>query len=45
MLFYLADGSRERLRANLQRMLESVRGFLDLERIRSFAMSEYLLKS
>jgi hypothetical protein len=45
MLFYLAEGSPERLRAHVQRMLESVRGFLDLDRIRSFAMSEYLVKS
>jgi hypothetical protein len=45
MLFYRAGGSPERLRENVQRMLASVRGFLDLERIRSFAMSEYLLGS
>jgi hypothetical protein len=45
MLFYLGEGSQERMRAHVQRMLESVRGFLDLERIRSFAMSEYLVKS
>jgi hypothetical protein len=45
MLFYLAEGSAERLRAHVARMLESVRGFLDLPRIRSFAMSEYLVKS
>jgi hypothetical protein len=45
MLFYLAEGSEERLRAHVSRMLESVRGFLDLPRIRSFAMSEYLVKS
>jgi hypothetical protein len=43
--FYLTDGSDERLRANLKRMLDSVRGFLDLPRIRSYAMSEYLLKT
>lgn len=43
MLFYLAEGSPERLRENVERMLESVRGFLDLERIRSATMSEYLL--
>jgi hypothetical protein len=45
MLFYLAEGSEERMRANVKRMLESVRGFLDLERIRSFAMSEYLVRT
>jgi hypothetical protein len=26
-------------------MLDSVRGFLDLPRIRSYAMSEYILRS
>jgi hypothetical protein len=43
MLFYCADGSPETLQRNLGRMLESVRGFLDLERIRSATLSEYLL--
>jgi len=45
MLFYLGEGSAERMRGNVRRMLESVRGFLDLDRIRSVAMSEYLLRS
>jgi hypothetical protein len=45
MLFYCADGSEERMRSHLKRMLESVRGFLDLDRIRSFAMSEYLVRT
>jgi hypothetical protein len=45
MLFYLAEGSQERMRAHVARMLASVRGFLDLPRIRCFAMSEYLVKS
>lgn len=45
MLFYLGEGSEERMRANVRRMLESVRGFLDLDRIRSVAMSEYLVRS
>jgi hypothetical protein len=43
--FYLTEGSNERLKTNLKRMLDSVRGFLDLPRIRSYAMSEYLLKT
>ena len=34
MLFYCANGSPETLKRNLDRMLESVRGFLELERIR-----------
>lgn len=45
MLFYCADGSEQTLKRNLERMLESVRGFLDLERIRSATLSEYLLRS
>jgi hypothetical protein len=43
MLFYGGDGCRERMRQNLERMLESVQGFLDLDRIRNVTMSEYLL--
>jgi hypothetical protein len=43
--FYLTEGSEERLRTNLKRMLDSVRGFLELPRIRSYAMSEYILRS
>ena len=45
MLFYCADGSPETLKRNMGRMLESVRGFLELERIRSAIFSEYLLRS
>ncbi len=45
MLFYCADGSREKLKVNVARLLESVTAFLDMDRIRSFTMSEYLLKS
>jgi len=45
MLFYCAGGSDERLQENMTRMMESVTAFLDLERIRSFTMSEYLLKT
>jgi hypothetical protein len=45
MLFFLGEGSQERMRAHIERMLESVRGFLDLDRIRSYAMSEYLVRS
>jgi hypothetical protein len=44
-LFYRTGGDAERLKTNLKRMLDSVRGFLDLPRIRSYAMSEYFLKS
>jgi hypothetical protein len=45
MLFYLGEGSEARLREHVRRMLESVRAFLDLDRIRSVAMSEYLVRS
>jgi hypothetical protein len=45
MLFYRAEGSPERLRQNIRRMLESVTGFLELERIRCNTMSEYILAS
>ena len=45
MKFYLADGDQAVLDRNLGRMLESVGAFLDMDRIRLAAMSEYLLKS
>lgn len=45
MLFYRADGDPERMKAHIARMLESVTAFLDLDRIRTFTMSEYLLES
>lgn len=45
MLFYGAGGSKETMQRNIGSMLESVRGFLDLERIRSQTTSEYILKS
>lgn len=43
MLFYCADGDPEVMKANLSAMLESVTGFLDLNELRSFTTSEYLL--
>ena len=45
MLFYGAGGSEEKLRRNQRRMFESVRAFLDLDRLRTATMSEYLLKT
>ncbi|UCE86448.1 MAG: hypothetical protein JSU66_01545 [Deltaproteobacteria bacterium] len=45
MLFYRADGSQERLRRHIERMLESVNAFLELPRLRVVTMSEYLLRS
>jgi hypothetical protein len=45
MLFYLGEGSEERMRLHVKRMLESVRAFLDLDRLRSYSMSEYLVRT
>ncbi len=45
MRFYAGGGSTERMQANMQRVLEDVSRFLDLERTRSCIMSEYLIKS
>jgi hypothetical protein len=43
MLFFNADGDPERLEANLARMMTNVTACLDLARLRSVTMSEYLL--
>lgn len=45
LLFYCADGDPERMKRNLARMMESVTGFLEIPRIRSATLSEYLLKT
>lgn len=42
-IWYRADGSEERFRANLQRMIESVNAFLDIDRVESHPMSQYRL--
>ncbi|HUY86447.1 MAG TPA: hypothetical protein VMU77_04990 [Acidimicrobiales bacterium] len=44
MLFFKAE-SKEELDANISRMMESVNSCLDLSRLRSTTMSEYLLQS
>jgi hypothetical protein len=44
MLWYEAEGSQEKLRENLGRMLASVRAFLDVERVESLPMSEWVLR-
>jgi hypothetical protein len=44
MLFYNA-GSADALNANIVRMLDSVNACLDLARLRSATMSEYLVKT
>lgn len=45
LLFYLAEGSPERMREHVSRMMESVTAFLELPRIRCVPMSEYLVKT
>ena len=45
MLFYCADGDADLMAANLREMLASVTAFLDLDRLRSITMSEYLLRT
>jgi len=45
MLFYCAGDDASLMKANLSEMLDSVMAFLDLDRIRSVTMSEYLLKT
>jgi hypothetical protein len=45
MLFYCADGDPEQMQAHLTEMLASVTGFLDLDRIRSFTTSEYMVRT
>ena len=42
-LFFNADGDKARLAENVGRMMASVEGCLDLARLRSTTMSEYLL--
>jgi hypothetical protein len=42
--WYRAEGSPERLRENLGRMLDSCRAFLDLDRVESHPTSEYRLQ-
>jgi hypothetical protein len=43
MLWYKAGGDPAKLRENLGRMLASVRSFLDIERVESHPMSEFVL--
>jgi hypothetical protein len=45
LLFYCADGDTEVMAANLSAMLDSVTAFLDLDELRSFTTSEYLLRT
>ncbi len=45
MLFFCADGSEEKMVENINLMLENVKAFMDMDRFRSYTMSEYLLKT
>ena len=45
MLFFCADGSEEKMMENINLMLKNVNAFLDMDRFRSYTMSEYLLKT
>lgn len=44
MRWYRAEGSLERCKENMRRMLESCQAFLALDRIESHPMSEYILE-
>lgn len=44
MKWYDAGGSKERLHANLSRMIESCKKFLELDRVESHPMSEYRIQ-
>jgi hypothetical protein len=44
MLWYSAGGSKEKLKENLARMVESCKAFLDLDRVESHPMSEYRIQ-
>ena len=45
MLFFNADGDPDRLSANISSMLDSVTACLDLSRLRTSTMSEYLMSA
>lgn len=44
MRWYQADGDPAKLKENLGRMIESVKAFLDMDRVESHPMSEYRLE-
>jgi hypothetical protein len=44
MLWYLAEGSEERMQENRRKMIESVMTFLDIDQIESHPTSEYILR-
>jgi len=44
MAWYKAEGSKQKLQANLGRMIASCQAFLDLDRVESHPMSEYVFE-
>jgi hypothetical protein len=42
--WYRAEGDPEKLRENVGRMIASVKRFLDLDRVESHPLSEYVLR-
>lgn len=42
MLFFNAFGDRARMNTNIERMIDSVAAFIDMDRMRNVTMSEYL---
>jgi hypothetical protein len=45
MVWYQAGGSRDTLRHNMKRMMDSVQAFLDIDRVESHPMSEYRMQA
>jgi hypothetical protein len=45
MLFFNAEGDKARMKENLERMMHNVQACLDLDRLRSTTMSEFLIRS
>jgi hypothetical protein len=43
MVWYCTDGDQKKLKENLGRMMESVNAFLEIDRVESHPMSEYLM--
>jgi hypothetical protein len=45
MLFYCAEGDPARLEANITAMIDTINAFTDLSTLRSYTMSEWILRS
>ena len=43
MVWYCTDGDQKKFKENLGRMMESVNAFLEIDRVESHPMSEYLM--